>query len=185
MIAECLSHGGVKGTKERQIQWAANRGFLLEAHLGLTGSKMVPMTGPEKTGGAERTGACLSQDIHNEWPDQHGGGGRVGGGMSLSRQNSILWKSTSPRILPWEESPEMIAENGCADTGQGNSEPCSLLVSFVDAGKAECSVLAWGGSGHQEPTQALYPPTGPAETSSSQLRREGEDLARGLQHSLP
>lgn len=117
MIAESLSHGGVKGSKERQIQWVVNRGFLLEPCLGLTGSDMVLLAGPEETGRAERKQPCLSQSIHNEWPDQHGGGGGVGVDVPFKTRLYLL-DECFPRILPWEESPEMIPTNWSAEMEQ-------------------------------------------------------------------
>lgn len=49
----------VKGSKERQIQHAANKGFFLEPHLALTRSEIVSLAGSEETGRAERKGYHL------------------------------------------------------------------------------------------------------------------------------
>lgn len=131
MIAESLSHGGVKENKERQIQWAVNGDFLLEPHLGLIVSEMVPLTGPEETGIAERKGPCLSQSIHNEWPDQHGGGGGVAVDIPFKTRLYPLDKCF-PRILPWEESPEMIPANWSEEMEQGTQSNAAFLNHLLD-----------------------------------------------------
>lgn len=94
--------------------------------MGLTGSEMVPLAGPEETRRVERKGPCLSQSIHNERPDQHGGGGGVRVDVPFKTRLYPL-EEYFPRILPWEESPEMIPTNWTADIEQGTQSNAAFL----------------------------------------------------------